>query len=231
VASRILLRAIGGVFLGILTALPARADTITITSGGATLPWDDPSSFVLVGDNFVLNSLFVRAPIDPQWTCFAGCSSGTAVNMSALLGGPPTHDLGSSYHAVINGVSYEPHEAPALQLFGDLWFDAGDVILPPLGTLEHLFMSTPFVFHGHVTGAVYHRDAPLGPTAFDVDVTGRGTATLRMMPDTERGVWRFPEASYAFEPQAPVPEPASILLITGGLATLLARRRAARSMR
>jgi hypothetical protein len=227
-ASRIPHFAIASLIVGILAASPAQADPIRITSGQATLPWDDASSFSLEAEGFELKSAFFQASVWPLVTCGPGCAPGTSADLSAVFGGEPTHDLGWSDFAAVNGVTYEP--PPALRLFGDFWFDAGVVTVPPM-TFETVFPSTTFVFHGRVAGFLYQGwDQPLGSTpAFDVALTGRGTASMRLIPDLESGLWRYPEVYFRFEDQAPIiPEPASVLLVSGGLAALLVRRRSAR---
>ncbi len=203
----------------------ARADPITVTSGGAHLPWDDASSFSAFGDGLALQSLFLRAPISPQLVCFTGCLPGTVVDMRGVLGGSGAGSLGVALIATIDGVSHTEFGRPEtlLDLTGVFLFDAPPVVLPPFAGAERhvVFVTAPFSFQGNVTG--FRRDAPEVPR-FHIDLDGRGTATLSL--SVEPGVDRYirPEVTYAFSPVDPIPEPAALLLVGSGLAGVLMRR-------
>jgi hypothetical protein len=149
-----------------------------------------------------------------------------------VFGGGPHGNLGFSYFALVNGVTYEPHEGPALQLFGELRFDAGEVTVPPLppANPDFIRLTTAFVFHGNVAGFTHNGwDQPLDPApVFDLALTGRGTATMSLGRLENSGLWGRPEVHFVFEEQTPVPEPASVLLVCGGLGAVLARHRARR---
>jgi hypothetical protein len=231
-ASRFPILAIASLFFCALGVPRAHADSITLTSGGASLPWDDASSLSLQAPGLVLTSLFVPASVWPQSTCFRGCAPGTQADLSAVFGGGPNRALGFSYFALVNGVTYEPHEGPALRLFGELSFDAGEVTVPPLppANPDFIRLTTAFVFHGNVAGFTHNGwDQPLDPEpVFDLAFTGRGTATMSLISRENSGLWSSPEVHFAFEDQTPVPEPASVMLVCGGLGALLAHRRARR---
>jgi hypothetical protein len=219
--------AIASLFLAVLATPLARADTITITSGGATVAWDDPPFFSLQGDGFQLSSGFFLVPASPQDACFTGCAPGTIVDLSTIMGGPGENSLGQAQSAMVNGVTYaSPDDFETwLRLRGQFTFEAGSVMVPPLtepgGDTPALFLTAPFIFQGQVAG--FPQNQTGGDSLFQVSLSGRGTARLRLINAGD--LWRFPEVSFTFQPQAPVPEPASLLLIAGGAAGLLIRSR------
>ena len=216
-----------------IAAPAARADIITITSGTATLPWDDPGSFRIEGDGLFLASLFFSVPVFPQGQCFGGCAPGAAVDLTTVFGGAPGFNLGLGQGAVVGGVTYAQTDqfATWLRLSGQFTFDAGTVTLPPVGAEGDRVarVSAPFVFSGTVSG-VPRRSGPEVPPLFDVELGGRGTATLSVI-DVGDGLWHFPEISYAFENPSPVPEPGSLLLLGSGVAGLLAAVRRKRRLK
>lgn len=205
--------------LSVLVATHAtNADVIAITSGSAHVAWDDPSYFDLSGEGTRLQS-FTFAPVSPQRTCMLGCAPGTMVNLSTVFGGVPLYDLGYAQTAIVNGTPYTTWTDTMrwLRLAGQLTFTSSIVTLPAFDGGRVLSLAAPFVFDGQVSG--FRDAAPL----FAVTLSGSGTARLRLIEDA--GEWRYPEVTFDFEQASPVPEPATLLLIGGGLAAARWRRR------
>ncbi len=216
-----------GVLIGIAAAQPARADTLAVTSGQVIVAWDDPPFLRLQGEGLHLFSGFFSVPESPQQTCFSGCVPGTIVNLSAVMGGGTTGNLGQAQIAVVNGTTYatQSNFETWLQLNGQLSFHGSNVVvpaLPPDPEVRTVFLTAPFVFDGQVAGF----PSGGGSQLFQIGLVGRGTASLRLV--NEAGLWRFPEVSYVFEDQAPIPEPMTLLLVGSGVAGVLVRARTSR---
>jgi PEP-CTERM motif-containing protein len=92
-------------------------------------------------------------------------------------------------------------------------FDAGNVIVPPLGASAILW--APFKFTGRLR---FRNNAG---EARDLELFGRGTGTVELRPEPGLPLWEFARARYEF---APVPEPATPLLVSSGLAAVAWRR-------
>jgi hypothetical protein len=215
------------VLIGVVAAQPARADTLAVTSGQVIVAWDDPPFLRLQGEGLHLFSGFFSVPQSPQQTCFFGCVPGTTVNLSAVVGGGTTNNLGQAQIAVVNGTTFALQSNPDtwLQLNGQLSFHGSDVVvpaLPPNPDVRTVFLTAPFVVEGQVAGF----PSGGGSQLFQISLIGRGTASLRLV--NEAGLWRFPEVSYVFQDQAPIPEPMTLLLVGSGLAGVLVRARTSR---
>ena len=212
---------LAGAMFGVFDAGVVRADPLTVTSGQLNVRWDDPSGFAFSGaDGLALNGLFIRVSSAAQQSCFAGCVPGTTVNLSATAGGGSGFSLGLSTAATINGVVLARSDRPDtfLNLAGTFHFDAPDVTLPVSSASTRLGVSATFMFHGNVAG--FARDDTAGTLPlFQLDLTGRGTATLNLRRG-EDGMLRFPEVVYEIGSVAATPEPPTLLFFGTALALL-----------
>ena len=182
----------------VLTPSTTQADPIFITSGSLTVtgPIGGPS-YILFGNNFSASGTGERGGLVLQSGFFIS-SPGSVINVFAFFGGS---SLGEN-HA------------------GGFTFTGPPITVP--FSLTNLTLTSPFEFSG--TLLTCPQSCFLGPVVSRVSLVGGGTATFELIAgSTPNGspIFTFRTITYNFE----VPEPASILLLGGGLAALGARLR------
>ena len=196
-------------------ALPraAAADQITVTSGFLQMTQSPQGQLSLVGERGF--SLDAR-PIDTDGNyapriCNLECGPGMNVSLAAEWAGSAVSGQlafdGRTYTDLGGGES----ETQAIVLFG------GSFVTPLLAPTAML--TAPFVFSGSF--AIPTAD---GLGTIRHTLAGSGTATISLR-EWDSAFWNIDAVRYDFAQPAPVPEPATMLLVGFGTLLMASRRK------
>jgi hypothetical protein len=209
---------LAGLLIAAVTAGTARADSILIQQGGVGFSFDSPPGLILAGEGFSATAFFPALGSPSLFRCLHPntCPPGTAVNLSGVFGGGEFRGLGTG-GATVNGSSFGSHapDGGAIELRGALVFDAATLVVPNV-TDRQILLSAPFVMHGFVSGFEEGSSIPL----FETTVRGSGRVGLSLHAGNDPGApgpYGLVHLGYGFEP---VPEPATLLMVGSGLASV-----------
>jgi hypothetical protein len=211
-----------------------RADPLVVTSGFFTIT-DGPVGFRFVGQDFDIRADFVTPFIGPPgpgngnfgggigpWeTCFT-CEPGTTIELGSRASGP----IGQWTDRPDLPNRFDGMEYPTVFFSGDLRFDAPTGTAPPITAgVVGTHLTAPFLFSGQLT-AFGTRDRT-GPPLFSVLLTGRGDTEVIIGLMTTGSSFEFEDLNYRFTnaSASPTPEPATFMLVAGGLLSAHAIRR------
>lgn len=193
----------------------AKADTFTLTSGGASTGFDH-FSINASGPNISIQG---NAGGEPGNLTFATCTpspcaAGSILNVGGVFNASQLNIGFSRGTVTINGITFNN-----VFFSGALNF-TGSVVLPPDFVNDHP-VSVPFTMQGQLQGLIACDPAapftPCQPPVFDVTLIGSGIASANFQFFGTRSV------IYAFA--EPVPEPATLGLFGAGVLALNALRK------
>ncbi len=197
------------------SGMPAAADPIVITAGTLvfTTPRTGSIAVDLAGEDFTFSgrALPFSLSFSPYESCtLPACVAGSTLNLH-------TFGTGQTYAAATatyQGVTYG--DLVRINAASDIFTEwRGSLVFPEGfsgGTL-----TAPFTFSGRFR-----------PVDQYIDLSGRGTATLTFGPygsPSDPEAFATESVRFDFADVAPTPEPASLILVAGGLAYIAHRRR------
>lgn len=215
--SRILVGLCSLVLITVFAPTPTRADPIVVTGGTVTVTGILGSAQgSLTGDNLLVTGLGGDTGSFAPQHCFP-CAGGSTLPITGFFAGSV---LGAGT-ANINGMLFTN-----IGWGGQMSFNGGSVIVPSV--LNDVTITVPFTFTADLHGCSVN--CVTNPILFTVQLVGSGIATIHLDSFGLNGfgqpIFGFSSATFQFEE---VPEPASIMLLGGGLALLTAKLRRRRS--
>ena len=197
----------------VFTPAPTRADPFVVTDGTITVTGLTGGPLGnLTGDNFAVRIAGSGTGSFAPQRCFP-CLPGSTMGVTGFFG---SSNLGvGSFN--INGTMFTN-----VGLAGVLLLNGGTIVVPSV--MSDVTITVPFTSTANLTACPV--DCFFGPNLFTVQLVGSGTATLELtfarLSSNGQPIFLFKQATFQFEE---VPEPASILLLGGGLAVLTAKLR------
>jgi PEP-CTERM motif len=217
-----LISAFGIVFLSVLS-MPqtANADPVTITSGsvGVTSNIRDIIFFNFSGNGLSVEGLNNHASntqyMSPCLQSASRCRPGDLISPTALT--RLSSEPGSPTSVTFNGRSVRVSWASNDSF---LQFTGAGVVIP--NSADPITLTIPFDLVGTIN--VHPLDDP-GSVIFSTTITGSGiaTLTLRHPGGNQQAGLAIDTARYDFRP-TPVPEPATVILLSTGLAGIVVRK-------
>jgi len=208
------------IFTGLCTLLlfatftpsTAHADPIVVTSGSLTVTgFFHAPNYSFAGENFAVTASGLDAGATGPASCFP-CVSGNSISVNSFFVGS---SLGRGT-VTINGTTFND-----LFIAGTFQFTGLSSIIVPVAT-SAVTLTAPFTFSGLMNGCtVQHLLCTSSDIVFTTQLTGSGIAfvELNFFQTSTFSFFQFKQVTYVFD-AAPVPEPMSLLLLSGGLAAL-----------
>jgi len=193
----------------VFTPLTIHADPLVITGGTLTVTGSSGGPrFNFLGDNFVIGGGGEIGNAAPQRCrpCSGSIFVGSIFQGSSLGGGG----------IIINGMTFTG------LLGGSFVFTGPPILLPAV--MSNITVTGPFTFSGSFF--VCGSDPCNGPITFTTQLVGSGHVMIDLIfnPNVPGVIlYDFRSVTYVFE--NPVPEPASILLLTSGLVAIGVQRK------